>query len=87
MITFMIRVSPELALALQLKDVATASELLNAISAKGAKLGSPTGSVGEASQYYSIENVDAHSSEALTRVLSAIDGVEAAYAKPADELP
>lgn len=84
---FMIKVTHELARTLRSGDTAAASELLNAISAHGAKIGSPTGSVGEASLYYTIENIDAERSGALTRALGAIPGVEAAYAKPADELP
>ena len=60
---------------------------MNAIRAHGAKIGSPTGSVGETSLYYTIEDVDAERSDALTRALGAIAGVEAAYAKPAAELP
>lgn len=83
---FMIKVTPELAHSLRSGDAA-ASELLNTISAHGAKIGSPTGSVGEASLYYTIENVDAERSNALTRALDDLPGVDAAYAKPADELP
>ena len=49
-------------------NAAATSELLNAISAHGAKIGSPTGSVGEASFYYTLENVDAERSDALEAV-------------------
>jgi hypothetical protein len=87
MATLMIKLSPELASSLQSKDVAAASELLNAISAYNANIGSPTGTVGEASLYYTVENVDAERSEALRQALSVIHGIEAAYTKPADELP
>ncbi len=48
---FLIKVTPELAHSLRSGDDAAASELLDAISAHGARIGSPTGSVGEASLY------------------------------------
>ena len=84
---FVIKTSPELASSLRSEDKVAASELLNVISAHGAKIGPPTGSVGEAALYHSIEDVDAKRSDALTRALMALPGVDAAYAKPADELP
>lgn len=87
MTDFVLKVSPELASSLRSEDQVAASELLKIISAHGAKIGPPTGSVGEAALYHSIEDVDAKRSDALSRALMAVHGVDAAYAKPADELP
>lgn len=85
--TFMIKVSSELAHSLRSNDLAKTSELLNVINEHGAKIGLPTDRAGEPSLYYSVEGVDEKRSDSLRRKLSALPDVDAAYAKPSDELP
>jgi len=83
----MIKVSPQIANSLNLKYKSYADELLQIISAYNARIGSPTGTVGEAYLYFPIEIMDSHRRDDLIQALAALPGVEAAYVKPADELP
>lgn len=83
----MIKVSPQIANSLNLKYKSDADELLQVISAYNARIGSPTGPVGEANLYFPIEIMDSHRCDDLINALAALPGVEAAYVKPADELP
>ncbi len=62
-------------------------ELAKVLDTFRATLGPPTGTVGEASQYFRVETADPRHLTALQRSLERLDGVEAAYVKPADELP
>ena len=62
-------------------------ELGRTLAAFHATLGPPTGTVGEARQYFRIEGVEPGKLEALRQVLERLGDVEAAYVKPADEAP
>jgi len=62
-------------------------ELAKVLDAFKVTLGPPTGTVGEASQYFRVEAANPDQLIALQRSLERLDGVEAAYVKPADEAP
>jgi hypothetical protein len=63
------------------------AELAKVLETFKATLGPPTGTVGEASQYFRVDAADPGHLVALQRSLERLDGVEAAYVKPADEAP
>ena len=52
-----------------------------------ARLGAPTGAVGEARQYFRVDNVVPEKLEALRSALEKLSDVEAAYIKPDDAAP
>ena len=62
-------------------------ELTKVLDAFDARLGPPTGTTGEASQYFRVDVADHERLAALRLSLERLDGVEAAYVKPADEAP
>ena len=82
-----IKVSSSLANSLQRSVDGLAGELVRLVRKSGGEIGSPTGSVGEAARYFTIENLPSENAEQLILQLQQLPGVEAAYIKPADELP
>ena len=87
MLQLMIKVSPSLAESLRDSVGGSADELNRLVEEAGGTIGKPTGSVGETAQYFAIENLSSGKAEQLRRALERLPGVEAAYLKPADELP
>jgi hypothetical protein len=83
----MIKLSRGLAMAVSRSADTSSEDLTRLIESYGATLGRPVGSAGEASQYFKVEGVEGESTERLRTELSRLEGVEAAYVKPADELP
>lgn len=83
----MIKVCASLAAQLSSSEEAAPGELVQLVERAGGKIGSPTGSSGEASQYFPIENVSSENVERLRSRLERLPGVEAAYLKPTDALP
>lgn len=63
------------------------AELAKVLDTFKATLGPPTGTDGETSRYCRVEAADPEHLTALQRSLERLDGVEAAYVKPADEAP
>ena len=53
----------------------------------GAKLSEPISGPGSTEQYAQVYDVPAHLGEKLRQDLERLDDIEAAYFKPADELP
>jgi hypothetical protein len=82
-----IKVSSELARSLASSATPAAANLRRAVRAHGAELGPPTGSVGETRQYFTVIGVASERVDGLLQDLRRQHGVEAAYVKPADELP
>jgi len=87
MTEIVVKLSNDLAQAMSSSSDDSDRQLLQLVDAYGAMLSAPTGSVGESAQYFRVEGVDPEKGESLRRDLERLDGVEAAYFKPSDELP
>ena len=83
----MIKLSSKLAQAAASTAHRPPAKLARTLAAFGATLGPPTGTIGEARQYFRVEGVQPRQLEALKQALERLDGVEAAYIKPTDEAP
>ena len=83
----MIKLSREIASAVQRGDNDSPNDLTQLLDAYGAKLGAPTGESGEAAQFFRVEGVRSESGENLRSALERLSCVEAAYIKPSDALP
>lgn len=87
MTQFVVRLVPGLARKLKGKASLSANSLLKIINSHNAKIGPPTGDVGESARYFPLELNDANRGEDLLEALRRHPGVEAAFLKPDDEAP
>jgi hypothetical protein len=87
MAELMIKLSRNLADSRSSLSSDSSSLLDRLVDSYGATINGPTGAVGESSQYFRIVGVEAEQQEKLRRDLERLEGVEAAYLKPSDEMP
>lgn len=62
-------------------------EIARTLQDFNARLVAPAQAVGESRQYFHVEGVKPDRIEDLRRRMAPLEGVEAAYIKPSDELP
>ena len=83
----MIKTSRSLADRLQRSVQDDSNEIVRLVKSAGGKIDAPTGTVGDSAQYFAIDNLSLDNAERLREKLAKVPGIEAAYLKPADELP
>jgi hypothetical protein len=83
----MIKLSDKVARDLAAKGDRVPAALARTLSDFKARLGAPTGTVGESRQYFRVDNVVPEKLEALRSALESLGDVEAAYIKPDDAAP
>lgn len=83
----MIKLSDKVARDLATKEDRLPKALARTLADFQARLGAPTGTVGESRQYYRVDNVKPERLEALRSALEGLPDVEAAYLKPDDAAP
>lgn len=87
MADLMIKLSTRLAKAVAEGGSPDSEALPRLISSYGARLGTPIGMLEGPDRYHRVEGVEVEKAEQLRRELEQLEGVEAAFIKPTDELP
>lgn len=87
MTNLMVKLSRRLADAVSTQFGNESASLERLVSSYGARLSRPVDKTGELARYFQISDVPNDTGEQLRRDLEQLEGVEAAYFKPADQLP
>jgi hypothetical protein len=87
MVSIVLGVNSVLGVALRSNNTVASSKLFEILDRYFVVIGGQSHSAGDAIHYYTIENVNADISDGLLGDLTTVEGVEAAFLKPSDELP